>query len=120
MGVRVLVVEDDFLISMWADDALRDAGFATIVANDAQAALNVLDAEDDIGLLFTDIDMPGAMDGLELASTVKDRWPTIPIIIASGKHRPSSADMPSHAVFLPKPYLSVDMLGAVHRLCPQG
>ena len=117
--MRVLVVEDDFLISMWADDALRDAGYSTVVAKDARAALDFLEAEDEIDLLFTDIDMPGAMDGLQLASDVKDRWPLIPIIIASGKHRPSPGDMPSQAVFLPKPYLSVDMLGAVNRLCMQ-
>lgn len=117
--MRVLVVEDDFLISMWADDALRDAGHDTFVVGDARAAMDILEAEAQIGLVFTDIDMPGPMDGLQLAATVRDRWPSIQIIIASGQHRPNTEEMPCGAVFLPKPYLSVDMLRAITRLCPR-
>jgi DNA-binding NtrC family response regulator len=73
----------------------------------------VLERDSSIRLVITDIDMPGSIDGLKLAAAVRDRWPPVQIIIASGKHRPLAAEMPSEAVFLPKPYLSNDILGAV-------
>jgi hypothetical protein len=64
-------------------------------------------------VVFTDIDAPGSMDGLQLAAVVKDRWPPVDIVTASGKHRPMAGEMPSDAVFLPKPYPSGDVLKAL-------
>lgn len=112
---KVLVVEDEPLIIIWVEDALLDAGHEVATACDSDAAIKVLETDSSINVLFTDIDMPGSMDGLRLAAAVRDRWPPVPIIIASGKHRPAVSEMPEHAVFLAKPYLSVDMLGAVDR-----
>jgi two-component system, response regulator PdtaR len=103
---KVLVVEDEPLIIIWVEDALLDAGYEVATACDADAAIKVLETDSSINVLFTDIDMPGSMDGLRLAAAV---------IIASGKHRPAVSEMPEHAVFLAKPYLSIDMLGAVDR-----
>lgn len=111
--MRVLVVEDDGLILMWVEDALRDAGYDVLTATSADQALPLLERDGCIDLVFTDIDMPGAMDGIRLAKVVRDRWPPVRIVIASGKHRPLKADMPGGAIFLPKPYLPMDMLGAI-------
>lgn len=112
--VKILVVEDDFLIMMWVEDALRDAGHAVMTAATADQAMDTLERTPDVDLLFTDIDMPGSMDGLRLAAVVRDRWPPVSIVVASGKHRPVSGEIPPDAVFLPKPYLSIDMLTALH------
>jgi CheY-like chemotaxis protein len=111
--MKILVVEDDFLIMMWVEDALRDAGHSVLTATSADEAINALELCEDVDLLFTDIDMPGSMDGLRLAAVVKNRWPPLNIVVASGKHRPVAGEMPSDSVFLPKPYLSTDMLTAL-------
>jgi CheY-like chemotaxis protein len=71
-------------------------------ASNADDAITALKACEDIHLVFTDIDMPGSMDGLCLAAFVRDRWPTVEIIVTNGKHRPSA--LPKRAVFIPKPY----------------
>ncbi len=100
----VLLVEDDLFVRMAAADALDDAGFEVIEAVDAQAAQEILHSRTDIQVLFTDVQMPGIMDGLELAFLVRDRWPHISIIITSGHLQPNSADLPEEAVFIAKPY----------------
>lgn len=110
---QVLIVEDDAMISMWVEDALIDAGYSVAVTSDADKAIAYLENDDDIDLVFTDIDMPGSMDGLRLAAVIRDRWPPVNLIIASGKHRPAKSDMPDHAIFLPKPYLHSDVVKAV-------
>lgn len=110
---KILVVEDEALILLWVEDALRDAGHTVITAGNADQAIAILECDTEIRTVFTDIDMPGSMDGLRLAAVVKDRWPPVDIIVASGKHRPLAGEMPPQAVFLPKPYLSVDMLKAL-------
>jgi CheY-like chemotaxis protein len=110
---KVLVVEDDPFIIMWVEDALCEAGHNVLTARNADTAVEILERDTSIQLVFTDIDMPGSMDGLKLASAVRDRWPPVHIIIASGKHRPKRDEMPLNAVFLPKPYLPKDILGAV-------
>ena len=111
---KVLVVEDEFLITMWVEEALREAGYDVATASDADAAIKILEADRSIALIFTDIDMPGSIDGLKLAAAVRDRWPPVHIVIASGKHRPEVGEMPARAVFLPKPYLPIDMLTAIN------
>ncbi|QUS40675.1 response regulator [Tardiphaga alba] len=111
---KVLVVEDEFLIMMWVEDALRDAGYSVVTASNADEAIDILEGDTEVRIVFTDIDMPGSMDGLRLAAVVRDRWPPVYIIVASGKHRPVAGEMPSEAVFLPKPYLSVDILTALN------
>ena len=89
--VTVLVVEDEFLIRQVLQIELEDAGYEVILADSADAAIAILEARSDIHLVFTDIDMPGSMDGLKLAACVRDRWPPIHIIITTGKARPRSS-----------------------------
>lgn len=109
----ILVVEDDALISMWVEDALTDAGHTVRLAGNADHAMRFLESDESIEVVFTDIDMPGSMDGLDLAAVVHDKWPPLKIVIASGNHRPSKDEMPPDAMFLQKPYLSVDAVAAV-------
>ncbi len=111
---KILIVEDDPFIMIWVEDALRDAGFSPLSATNADVAIRYLETNDDISLVFTDIDMPGSMDGLALAAAVRRRWPPVHLIIASGKHRPRVDEMPTKAIFVPKPYLSRDVLVAVN------
>ena len=80
----VLVVEDEMFIRMIAADALEERGFSVLEASDAQEALEILERTTGIGLIFTDINMPGKTDGLDLATEVAKRWPDIEIIVTSG------------------------------------
>jgi len=100
----VLVVEDEPLVRMLAVDVVEDAGFEAIEATNADEALDILEKNDHIRILFTDIDMPGSMDGLRLATAVRDRWPPVHIIVASGKQRPAATELPDGGVFFSKPY----------------
>ena len=101
---EVLVVEDEVLIRMNTCDELLDLGFQVHEARDAQEALVQLGLHPGIRVLFTDIDMPGGSDGLQLARMVRDRWPSIGIIITSGRLRHGNAHLPAVARFIPKPY----------------
>jgi CheY-like chemotaxis protein len=107
----VLVVEDDAQIRDIVKDELEDAGYTVVIAAHADAAVAVLEARRDINLVFTDIDMPGSMDGLKLAACVRDRWPPVHIIITTGKARP--ATIPANALFIPKPYLGRNVVAAM-------
>jgi DNA-binding NtrC family response regulator len=102
--ITVLVVEDDHFVRMDAVDIVEEAGFVAIEAENADEALRLLEENPAVRIVFTDIDMPGSMDGIKLAHAVRDRWPPVTIIIASGHHRPASHEMPAHARFFPKPY----------------
>ncbi|MFX0541512.1 response regulator [Roseovarius sp. S4756] len=109
----VLVVEDEPLIRMEAIDMIEDAGFRTYGAKSADAALLALEREEDIGILFTDVDMPGSMDGLELADHVRKHWPEIDIIIASGIVDVDRTELPDGAAFFPKPYPTSKIIEAL-------
>jgi two-component system, response regulator PdtaR len=100
----VLVVEDEPLIRMAAVDLVENAGYAALEAGNADEAIRILEQRADIRLVFTDIDMPGTMDGLKLARLVRDRWPPVHIILVSGKTLVDRGDLPSGAEFFPKPY----------------
>jgi len=99
----VLVVEDEMVLRMRAVDIVEDAGFVPIEAVSADEAIKILESRDDIALLFTDIQMPGSMDGLALAHAVHTRWPHIKIILVSGQIAVTEADKPSDSRFFPKP-----------------
>jgi CheY-like chemotaxis protein len=109
----VLVVEDDAFIRMMAVDIIEHAGFETVEAADADRAIEILCARKDIRIVFTDIDMPGLMDGMKLARAIRDRWPPIELILTSGLIRPKSSDLPKRGVFLPKPYASQALTNAL-------
>lgn len=100
----VLVVEDEALLRMLAVEVVEEAGFLAIEARDADEAVALLESRTDIILLFTDLNMPGSMDGLKLAHTVRDRWPPIKILLVSGQQRLQPSDLPLNSRFVRKPY----------------
>src|SRR3981189_3210682 len=89
----VLVVEDEMLLRLRAVDMVEDAGFTSVEAVDADEAVAILESRSDIALLFTDIQMPGSMDGLKLAHAVYKRWPPIKIILVSGQLKLATIDI---------------------------
>jgi CheY-like chemotaxis protein len=102
----VLVVEDEVFIRMIAVDSLEDRGYAILEAGDAQEALDLLEQTSGVALVFTDINMPGSNDGLDLVTEVAKRWPNIEIIVTSGGIRLNDEDIPDAGRFLPNPYTS--------------
>jgi two-component system, response regulator PdtaR len=112
----VLIVEDDPLLRMLAVEFIKDAGFGTLEAGDADQAIIMLETCSQVAALFTDIDMPGSMDGLKLAVLVKNRWPAIAILVASGHIRLGPADLPPESRFLCKPYRAEAMIAELHSL----
>jgi two-component sensor histidine kinase/CheY-like chemotaxis protein len=106
---NVLVVEDEMVLRMRAVDIVEDAGFRSVEAVNADEAISILESRSDISLLFTDIQMPGSMDGLKLAHAVHDRWPAVKIILVSGRVDPSDAERPAESRFFTKP-LSVERM----------
>jgi two-component system, response regulator PdtaR len=112
----VLVVEDEALVRMNSADMIRDLGFEVIEATDADHAVCLLESNPDIRIVFTDIQMPGSMDGLRLAAVVRDRWPPIALLITSGQLHPPSTDLPEGARFIPKPYFPAQLKDQLHSL----
>ena len=110
----VLVVEDEYLIRSNAADMITEAGYDVVVAANADEAIAILEARPDIHVIFTDIRMPGSMDGLKLAHFVRGRWPPIKIIATSGHHKFQDGDLPEGGLFLPKPY-SFDRISSILR-----
>lgn len=110
----VLVVEDEVLILISTAQDLRDAGFEVYEAINAAEAIALLERHPEIGLLFTDIDMPGAMDGLMLSRLVGDRWPPVKIIVTSGKALGGRTGMPPEGLFMPKPYRLDKLITTIH------
>ncbi|HEV7437859.1 MAG TPA: response regulator [Pseudorhizobium sp.] len=102
--VAVLVVEDEALILLDIADQLEADGFKVYQAMNADAAIELLATQLDIRIVFTDIDMPGTMDGLKLAAAVRDRWPPVRIIVTSGARMIDADEMPDGSVFFGKPY----------------
>jgi CheY-like chemotaxis protein len=116
MSRTVLVVEDEMLLRMLAVDMVEDAGYMSIEAVDADEAFAVLKSRSDIALLFTDIQMPGSMDGLELAHSVSRHWPAIKIILVSGQVKLSATDMPIDSRFFVKPLESAKMAAEMQNM----
>jgi CheY-like chemotaxis protein len=116
MRTKVLVVENEPLLLMMAVDVAEDAGFEVIEARDADEAIRVLERIQDIRILWTDIDMPGSMDGLLLAAAARDRWPPIEIVVVSGLKKPVASDLPVRSEFFSKPYDVGKMMEALVRL----
>ncbi|WP_322883784.1 response regulator [Microvirga lotononidis] len=113
----VLLVEDELLVRMAAAEDLQDAGFHVLEAANADVALAVLEAcSHDVQVLFTDIDMPGTMNGLDLAENVQQRWPHISLLISSAYHKPLPEQIPDDGRFVPKPYSSEDVVKHIREL----
>ncbi len=100
--VLVLIVDDEPIVRLLACDSLEDAGFEVIDAANASEALDILAKRNDVGVLFTDVNMPGGVSGLDLAETVHQRWPDIKLVVTSG--RPPSRPVADGGRFLAKPY----------------
>ena len=110
----VLVVEDELLVRLCAVTALEEAGFGAVEAATADEAIEILERRSDIAVVFTDVHMPGSMDGLKLAHAVRVRWPPIRIIVTSGRGRLEERDLPKGGRFFPKPYDPGQIKGALH------
>ncbi|MGO7985042.1 response regulator [Rhizobium leguminosarum] len=100
----VLVVEDSTLIRMSAVDLVFSAGYEALEACDADEAIRILEARNDIDLVFTDVQMPGTMDGIKLSHYIRDRWPPVRLIVASGAAILEESDLPTGSRAFSKPY----------------
>jgi two-component sensor histidine kinase len=117
---NVLVVEDEMVLRMRAVDIVEDAGFTAVQAVNADEALAILESRSDISLLFSDIQMPGSMDGLKLAHAVHDRWPSIKIILVSGQVKLSDTDKPADSRFFGKPLEMKQMITELQEMVGAG
>lgn len=115
-GATVIVVEDETIVRMDIAMSLQDEGFIVLEASNADEAIGLLDAHPEIRLMFTDIDMPGSMDGLRLAEAVRDRWPPIKIIIASGHRQLRDDLLPIEGKFFSKPYDHARIISAMREM----
>jgi two-component system, response regulator PdtaR len=110
----VVVVDDDVFERMGASGMFLDAGYRVLEAADADEALRLFETNEDVGLLFTDVTMPGSMNGSDLARQVAERWPSIGIIVTSGRPRPHQLSL--RMMFHDKPYQPVDVLRQAMRM----
>ena len=105
----VLIVEDETLVRLGAAKMIEEAGFLVIEAANADEAIRLLECRTNIRAVFTDINMPGSMDGLKLAHAVRNRWPPIKIIVTSGRNRVTEQDLPEGGRFFAKPYDPIEI-----------
>ncbi|MBV1688436.1 response regulator [Novosphingobium sp. G106] len=111
--VTVLIVEDETLVRMHGVDLLEEAGFQVIEAANADDALVLLRSHNEIGLLFSDIDMPGSMNGLELARAVHAEWPSMRLLLTSGHHNLTESSIPDDGKFVGKPWTEGKLIAKV-------
>ena len=109
----VLIVEDEPLVRSIVADALKEEGFRVIEAANVAEALVALEAQPDISVVLTDVEMPPGARGYDLATVAHQRWPHIRFVITSGRVWPNADDMPATAVFLPKPWTSESLVDHV-------
>ena len=106
----VLVVEDDLLSRLHASNLVEDAGYIAIEAANADEAIAILESRKDIRIVFTDIDMPGSMDGLKLARAIRHRWPPIELILTSGHFDLRQDEIPERGLFFAMPYRDEEII----------
>jgi CheY-like chemotaxis protein len=114
--ITILVVEDEPLVSMSIVAHLQDEGFRVLEAANADQAIAILEQDASVRLIFTDIDMPGSMDGLKLAAAVRDRWPPVHIIVTSGQRPVAADDLPIGSLFFAKPYQHAEITHSMRQL----
>src|ERR1700761_127030 len=112
----ILIVEDEFLSRMDSAELIKNAGFEVIEAGNADEAIAILKGRPGIHVVFTDIQMPGSMDGLRLARFVRDRWPPIKILATSGFVKVGIDDLPTGGMFLAKPYTATRIAATLRSL----
>jgi CheY-like chemotaxis protein len=115
-GPTILVVEDEPLIRLCTTAALDALGFVVLEAGNAEEAIAVLEIVTDVSVVFTDVQMPGAMDGVALAAVIRERWPNMAIVVTSGQVRPAEVELPSRTNFLTKPYLIDELIAKLWQL----
>jgi two-component system, response regulator PdtaR len=116
LSPAILIVEDEFLLRRDSAEVIENAGFEVIQAANADEAIAILTERPNIHVVFTDIQMPGSMDGLKLARFVRDRWPPIKILATSGLVRVKDDELPAGSVFLPKPYRGAEVVATLRKL----
>lgn len=109
----VLVVEDEPLLLIYAADIVAEAGFEAVEATNADAAIKILIARPEICIVFTDIKMPGSIDGLKLAHFIRERYPPIELLITSGEVQPKPDQLPARGIFLGKPFQPERLVAAL-------
>jgi len=112
----VLVVEDEPLIRLMAMELIEDGGFSVVSVANAAEAVRVLEARRDIRIVFTDIDMPGDMNGIRLAAVIRERWPPIEIVVTSSHVHVTNNQMPARGIFLSKPYDGQKLVGLLRSM----
>ncbi|SEG13419.1 response regulator [Bosea lathyri] len=112
----VLIVDDEPILRMHAAMIADDAGLSAVEAETADEAISILETRSDIRLVFTDIEMPGSMNGLKLADFVRDSWPDISLIVASGRVRVAEDSLPTGARFFSKPYPERELVQTMQRM----
>lgn len=117
---KVLVVEDEMVLRLRATNIVEDAGFIPVEAVNADEAIAILESRSDIAVLFTDIQMPGSMDGLKLAHAVHTRWPDIKIVLVSGQVKPTDAERPADSSFFGKPVAVEQMIAELQSMVAKG
>ena len=117
MAVRVLLVEDESLIRLTAAEGLRDEGFHVVEARNGDEATKLLDGPDGFDVLFTDVQMPGVLDGVDVAMRLRQLHPAAPVLIASGSAAPLASRLgrlEPAAVFIGKPYRLREIVTALN------
>jgi CheY-like chemotaxis protein len=112
----VLIVEDEPLLRLMAEELIEDGGFDVVSVPDAASAVQILETRLDIRIVFTDIDMPGGMDGIRLAALIRDRWPPIEIVVTSSHVNIADHEMPARGVFVSKPYDGQQLVGLLRSM----
>ncbi len=115
-GTVVLLVEDEPLVRLLGADVLEDAGFEVIEATNADEAIALLKRHHDVRVLWTDVDMPGSLNGFEFARFVSQGWPEVAVLVTSGKMAPGPGDLPRHGAFIPKPYRPETVIQRIREL----
>ncbi len=115
--ILVLVAEDEELVRLVIVDVLRDTGFEVMEAEHAEAALGTLLVHAArVHVLFTDIQRPGALDGLALAHNTAKNWPKIALLITWGRPSPHPPLLPDKSRFVAKPYQHDDLIRHIREL----
>ena len=112
----VLIVEDEPLVRMMVIELFEDEGFEVLEAADADEALTIFGRRSDVALLFTDVEMPGSIDGYGLARWAHHHRPDVKTIVVSGRAMPRAGDIPEGAAFVGKPYDHGDVMRRVQML----
>lgn len=112
----VLIVEDEVLLRWAAVAIIEGAGFDVVEAGSGIEAVSVLEKRSDIRTVFTDVEMPGSINGIQLAHLISTRWPSIGIMATSGKFRLRQDDLPAGARFLHKPYAVANLTDTLREL----